>query len=240
MAIPASKIGKKSYSAMKSLLQNANKEEAKNEKIEVEEEEEERSPKSISFDPPSEINMPSTQLDFYCEHQPDDIAFMSTRNETSNDSSDNDSAEPDERDQTTEQDDSSDQPVEPDDGPLPKIKQPDTIEEEIEKIEKVKQKKKDENPEEEDSDDEQEMSEVEIYNFIKDNTKFFINEIKYNILEHYERTCQFGPNKYTYEDIDRKIKYIKTFHKKWYECAYESAIRDLALWKYNRPDFNFD
>ena len=121
------------------------------------------------------------------------------------------------------------QQPEPNDGPLVT---PNITSEPIVDIEPKPKPKSDEEEEEE-----EEINELEAYEFIKNNPKFFSYEIKHYIIEHYEKTCVYGSNQFEQNEIDKKIMYIKMLHPKWYEATYEAVIRDMALVKNNKPKY---
>ena len=168
--------------------------------------------------PLSDHDYPKHELE-HSEHQPDDPAFA--KFEEGRDDIPN---------------------YEPENDKLPEIKQPATFEEEVDIIKKQEEQKKRDRDEyvsdyeeEDESDDPEAMDEYESYYFIKDHPEFFGNEIRAMIVSHYERSVRNYTGPFDYTQIPRKIRYIKYYHPQWYEAAYESAVRDLALAKYNRP-----
>lgn len=128
------------------------------------------------------------------------------------------------------------QEPEPDDGKLPDVKCSGEITDEIEEHKEIRKKvsaKPDSQPEtqyeEEDYEEDYSMDELEAYEFIKDHPKFFSYEIKYMIVEEYERTCVYRRLAYYPINVDEKIAYIKSYHPDWYETAYEYVIRKMAI-----------
>ena len=116
---------------------------------------------------------------------------------------------------------------EPNDGPLPEIKQPYDVTDEIDARMRV--------ADYEEEEDGEEMDELEAYNFIKDHPAFFEYEIKELIVRHYERTCIYSISALDRMTQNQKIRYIKTHHPEWYAAAYEAALRDMSIKRNNHP-----